>query len=328
VLLTAGALVLCVGAGGAAAAKLITGEDVKNESLTGVDIRDGSLGIGELDPNARTALKGDKGDTGARGDVGPAGPAGPAGATGETGAVGPVGPQGVQGPVGAKGETGARGETGAKGEPGTPGANATYVGPNWSIVDRNVEGNGDSYLRAGPNVAPSGVGSLGIRTGSPADKAAFGNQVDFGSVLVRSLTTVGYAVYTTGENSSRASNNMPSISFEIDPNVSVSASNFSSLVYAPDNSASNAWTVIDAVNDAGRHWGLTGSAGSAGPCSLNGARCTWAEIQAFLNDGGEDARVLTVQITKGRDYAFSGAVDNLVINGTTYNFEPFGVFTS
>ena len=32
-----------------------------------------------------------------------------------------------------------------------------------------------------------------------------------------------------------------------------------------------------------------------------------------------------MSIIKGRDYAFSGAVDKLVINDTTYDFEPFGV---
>ena len=48
----------------------------------------------------------------------------------------------------------------------------TYAGPNWGIVDRNVQGGGDSYLRAGPTTAtatgvtspPLGIGSLGIRT--------------------------------------------------------------------------------------------------------------------------------------------------------------------
>ncbi len=30
-------------------------------------------------------------------------------------------------------------------------------------------------------------------------------------------------------------------------------------------------------------------------------------------------------ISKGSDYAFSGAVDALQINSTTYDFEPFGV---
>lgn len=66
---------------------------------------------------------------------------------------------------------------------------------------------------------------------------------------------------------------------------------------------------------------------AATPCSINGARCTWEEVQSFLaSDGENDATLYSVQITKGRDFAFSGAVDALVINDTTYDFEPFGVY--
>ena len=32
-------------------------------------------------------------------------------------------------------------------------------------------------------------------------------------------------------------------------------------------------------------------------------------------------------IGKGRDYAFSGAVDALRINDDVFDFEPFGVYT-
>ena len=67
---------------------------------------------------------------------------------------------------------------------------AGFSGPNWGVMDRNVIGNGDSYLRGWAGFvhvgdrrsdrrvtpAPLGVGSLGIRTGVAAtDKAAFGN---------------------------------------------------------------------------------------------------------------------------------------------------------
>ena len=41
-----------------------------------------------------------------------------------------------------------------------------------------------------------------------------------------------------------------------------------------------------------------------------------------------DATILSAQITKGRDYAFTGAVDALQINNTVYDFEPFGVTES
>lgn len=79
-LLAAG--LLLSGATGAFAATVITGANVKDESLTGKDVKNGSLGIGELSAGARSGLKG------ATGATGPAGPAGPQGAAGEQGASG------------------------------------------------------------------------------------------------------------------------------------------------------------------------------------------------------------------------------------------------
>ncbi len=50
------------------------------------------------------------------------------------------------------------------------------------------------------------------------------------------------------------------------------------------------------------------------------------EVQDYLNDGdGVDATIYIAQIGRGRYFAFSGAVDDLVINNTKDNFEPFGV---
>ncbi|MDQ1621312.1 MAG: hypothetical protein QOE19_3881, partial [Actinomycetota bacterium] len=190
----------------------------------------------------------------------------------------------------------------------------------------NVLGNGDADLGASTQkLAGFGVGALNLRTGSANDKAAFGNEKDFLGMPVSDLTKVGFSVYTTGENRKLAPNNMPSIAFEIDPNLNptTSTSDYASLVYAPDNSAANTWTALDAVADTGRHWGLT----NAGTCDINGSRCTFAEVMAYLNDGGSPASIYTAQITKGRDFAFSGAVDALVINDKAYDFEPLGVRT-
>ena len=216
---------------------------------------------------------------------------------------------------------------GQPGPRGPAGEDATYVGPNWSIVDRNVIGNGDSYLRAGPDGAPGGDGSLGVRTGSPDDKTAFGNQVDFVGDPVSGLDAVGFAVFTTGENNSKGgtgADNMPSILFEIDPNHSHDPGrNFTSLVYMPAEGAANEWTTYDATTEG--RWGLT-SGFQGTQCHIDGARCTFEEVQAYLADGGEEATILTAQITKGRDFAFSGAVDELLINETVYDFEPFGVY--
>jgi hypothetical protein len=282
-------VVLAMGTSAAGAAALITGADVKDNSLAGEDIADGRLGSADYkDGSVKSA------------DV-------------KDGSIGAVDLNAeVLGSVG-------------------------FAGPNWGIVDRNVIGGGDSYLRAGPSVQlgqqlvqpPMGVGSLGINTGSGADKAAFGNQVDFSGDLFSALTTVSYSVFTTGENISQAPGqaNMPSITFEIDPNLSTVANEFSSMVFVPANSsAPGVWRNIVATDDAaGAVWGLTGA---DMPCNINGVRCTWTELQAALNDGGEEATIATVQLTKGRDFAFSGAVDALQINNEVFDFEPTGVVTT
>jgi hypothetical protein len=216
------------------------------------------------------------------------------------------------------------GATGAKGDKGDKGADATYAGPNWSVVDRNVIGNGDSYLRSGPDGAPLGQGSLGIRTGGAGDKAAFGNQVDFAGMPAADLTHVGFSVFTTGENNAAPADNVPSISFEINPDAA--GKTYASLLYTPPAGPDNEWTTYDATSEG--FWGLTGSGfnspATQANCGIDGPRCTFDQVMDVL---GPNASILTVQITKGRDYAFSGAVDALRINNQVFDFEPFGVYT-
>jgi hypothetical protein len=208
--------------------------------------------------------------------------------------------------------------------PAPPGR-TKYDGPNWSIIDRNVEGNGDAYLRSGPATPPSGVGSLGIRTGSATDKTAFGNEVDFAGHLVKDLDKVSYSVFATGEDLQKSEWNAPSVTFEIDPNLEGVSSNYSSLVFATNAARANQWTTIDATEPANGFWFLTGAAGNATHCTQSDPPCSLADIKQKLDDGGDDAVIGTVAITKGKDYAFSGAADALTINDTTYDFEPFGV---
>lgn len=221
-----------------------------------------------------------------------------------------------------KGQQGPAGPEGPAGPAGPAGSGATYAGPNWSIVDRNVVKNGDSYLRAGPGTPPLGVGSLGIRTGDANDKSAFGNQVDFLGQTLASINTVKYSIYTTGENNTTNSGgnaeNGPSVAFEIDPNGPAVAGGFSTLVYVPTALTANAWNSLDASTN--QRWFLTGATGTSTGCNQT-TYCTLAGVKAAL----PDATLYVAQITKGRDYAFSGAVDQLVINADTYDFEPFGV---
>jgi hypothetical protein len=97
VIVAAAVFVLALG-GTATAAKLITSRDVADNSLTGADIKAGSLERSDLSASARRALQG------------AAGPRGTAGATGATGTSGPTGATGATGPRGATGPAGAAGK--------------------------------------------------------------------------------------------------------------------------------------------------------------------------------------------------------------------------
>jgi hypothetical protein len=282
----AAAAVLAVGAGsGAVAGAMITGKDIKDHSIKAKDLDAGSVTTNKV-KNGTLKLKDLSSEV-----------------TGKLGAPGPAGAQGPQGPQG-------------------PSGTATYAGPNWSIVDRNVQGNGDSYLRSGPTSGtdvrpPLGVGSLGIRTNGVSDKAAFGNQVDFVGTKIATLTTLGFSVFTTGENNAQNPANLPSLSFEVNP--ALAGSTYSSLVFTPASAASNKWTAVNATVDG--WWFTNGAVQTATGCILANP-CTWAEVTAKA----PDATLLSVQITKGADaFRFSGAVDALQIGSTTYDFEPFGV---
>ena len=320
------AVVVGLGSTGAWAAATIGSDDIRDGGIRSTDIRNGgvhkadvrrgavgsdevtndSLGLADLRPSAAERLRGSKG------------------------------PRGPRGPRGAKGDDGD---------------DFGFRGRNWGIVDRNVIGSGDAFLRTGPTAInfpsatrirpPLGIGSLGIRVEgddiagvepqATVDQVSFGNQVDFFGDRVSSLRQLSFWVFTTGENNANGARNMPTIQFEIDPNLAATnTDDYSSLVYSPANGTANEWTRFNAVDATqGPTWFLTGSEGTVTGCT-QAARCTFAQIQDALDEapGTPDptpARIYPAQIVKGRDFSFSGAVDALRINGTVYDFEPVGV---
>ena len=237
----------------------------------------------------------------------------------------------------AAGARGATGPTGAVGPPGLAGRDATYVGADWSIIDRNVLGGGDSYLRAGPGYALPGSlgdGSLGIRTGTPDDKSAFGNSTAYAGTPIADLTNLSFSVFTTKENARNFTSlaNLPNLTFEINPNRTGNPSTYSSLVFIPSaltiEQSDSKWTNINAADPVAGIWALTGSWNAFTQCRHNTTdACSLAQVKTYLdNDGGTAAVVgLSVAFSKGRDMAWSGAVDKLRINNYLYDFEPFGV---
>jgi hypothetical protein len=81
---------LLLAAGTAGAQSLFDGGDIKNNSLTGADLKNGSVQVNDLSRNARRALRG---------------------ARGPRGRQGMPGIQGVPGGIGPQGAPGARGTT-------------------------------------------------------------------------------------------------------------------------------------------------------------------------------------------------------------------------
>jgi hypothetical protein len=285
---------LVLGATSATAATLVTSKQIKNGTITAADIKRGAIKASRLSSGVRQKLN----RTGAQGG------------------------QPVPGAPGAKGDAGPKGDKGDKGDP-PPHRTAG----NWGVINRNTIHSPAVELRSGPFDAPVGDGSLNIAVADGTEKAAWGNEVDFAGDAL-DLDEVGFHVYNVGENTSAPADNMPSIAFEIDPNVAAVNANYSSLVYTPAESAPNAWSgYIDATS--GGFWGLTGGAFNSPAtkenCGLNGPRCTFDEVMALLDDGGEPARILSVAVSKGRDFEFHGAVDGLRINDTVYDFEEHGV---
>lgn len=293
------AAVVLMGAGTAVAANTIgsgdiinnsiKSEDVKNNSLKSKDVRDETLQTADLSQAARDELAGQDGEDGV----------------------------------------------------------ATYSNPEWGIISRNHIGSALAVLRGGPFVQgangspPFGQGSLALAvsdqaqnpaapgaSGQVAEKASFGNEVDFAGDNVGDLDQLGFHVFQTGENNTRGNPNMPSISIEIDPNMTATASNFSTLVFVPSNSPSNQWSgYIDAAAD-GADFFLSGAAGTATGCN-QATYCDLDEVQTALAEGGNPdatpALIGSIAVTKGRDHSWVGAVDGLRVNDTIYDFEPFGV---
>jgi len=311
--------------GSAVASSLVTSAQIKDGTIKSRDIAKGGIRMDRLAKAVQKKIEqagrpGATGAAGAAGAVGATGAAGAAGAQGEPGAQGDAGPQGDQGPVGSRGPAGPVLSTG-----------------NWGAINRNVIGAASAELRSGPNVAgddeqdhpPLGSGSLNINVPTGADKIAWGDEVDYAGDSLDSITKLGMYFFNVGENAGNGPGNMPGLTFEIDPNLSAKpTTNYSSLFWIPPVTTANVWSpFVDATTDG--HWYLTGGAFAGEPCSATtSSGCSWNEVRSYLDDDDDaPATILSVAVTKGRDYAWEGAVDGLTINDKVYDFEEHGVRT-
>jgi hypothetical protein len=206
---------------------------------------------------------------------------------------------------------------------------------HWGVVARNTIGSPVAALRTGPfgsfgvtDAPPFGKGSLGIETAAVpgfVEKVDFGNEVDFFEDNVLALTSVGFHVFQTGENvTAGGSRNLPNIRMEIDPNLNTNPTNFSTMVWNPPAVPANKinrWSdFIDATTTG--DWFLTGSAGVTTGCNQV-TTCTFTQLKTALNDGppSDVPSIFSVNVGKGRDNVWAGAVDGLRINNRVIDFE-------
>ena len=328
-----------VASGSATAASLLTSKNIKDESIQNRDLRDGAFTLSKLRQSTKDVLNADTELTLLRLAAleKKAGIPGPAGAPGAAGAAGAAG---------AKGADGAKGKDGADGDSTVTGAGvgAAAGSGNWGIINRNVFGSPTATLRSGPVASfgqtvgvnpPFGKGSLNLNvskvpsgeSSSSFDKReriSYGNEVDYqGKDLAATLgNTVGFSYFTSKEN---GPTNLPGLNFEIDPNLSTTASTFSTLVWIPPAATQiGRWSdFVDGANVG--EWYLTGTAVENATGCKQSTPCSFTEVMAALADGGDKATLYSAAVIKGRDAAFQGAVDGVKFGSTTVDFEENGV---
>jgi hypothetical protein len=196
----------------------------------------------------------------------------------------------------------------------------------WGTIGRNTIGSATALPRTGPwgsapqpSDPPSGVGSLQLTVGDGTQKVAYGNQHDFYTTRLDTVSKLTYWVYRDIDDG--VPTNLPSVAFEVlNPTSTIT---YTSLVYVPSPATAPlaVWTKLDAL--AGAQWFFTnGSLATSSGCNQT-TYCTFAQATAAVSN--PDYRILSLAISKGRDTAFNGAVDALQVNRTLYDFEPQGV---
>jgi hypothetical protein len=189
----------------------LSGADVRNSSLDGRDIRTGGIQIGDLAPGARPNTsgagkvgpqgpKGATGPEGAKGAAGEPGANGVAGADGPKGDPGAVGPRGPTGLTGAKGDKGDTGTTGADGPPGMSGyvrlASAPIANPGGARTVGHIDCTGSQKPVAGGASGSSGITDQHLGSSFPT---ANGWTVNMDNTGVTDRTFTVYVVCVTVE---------------------------------------------------------------------------------------------------------------------------------
>ena len=258
--------------GGAVAAKLITGEDIKDNTVKSADIKNGTLVTKDLKKGGVSADRLKSKSIGAgklKDQLGPL--------RQDQGRLDRVeGPerrgQGlVEGRAGPGWAARAAGPQGAQGPAGPPGVTA-FPQTLWGPMIRNQQGAAQSTLQTGPAPVPMGTGSLKLLTTGTSDLAAFGDSVDFAGIPLGSITSLSYSSY----NPDVTPADRPSLRLEVNPHLVGDGAvggvfEFTTVIYEPADGVTGWVTHSDIQAEA--RWFATGNEGTQIGCT-QATRCT------------------------------------------------------
>lgn len=171
-------------------------------------------------------------------------------------------------------------------------------------------------------------GSLSISTAANTDGPYFATMLS--SFNMPALTTLTYDVYSVN-----ATTSMPTLQFEVDYDSTDADTTWQGrLNFVPNGPFTpGTWYTFNALSDTAGSWFATGAPGKAtcplsSPCTWTTVKTTWPNLVLASSWAAAAPYNLPgtgrIGFKKGSGEAapFEGYVDNLVIDSTTYDFEP------
>jgi hypothetical protein len=190
--------------------------------------------------------------------------------------------------------------------------NHTVAGP-YSAASANPASTASHRFREGPGQPPLGEGSLELATGSADNSRVAAMPLAIAGETLDSLSRVTYDTYLVSPGTH---GNHP-ISFKLAV-VSATLGRFTTLVFEPDKQTGHpavvgAWQAWDAL---GGHWWATGVSECA-----PGHLCTWSELKHVIGGSSEMLPYFELGASGNAQADIDCALDAVVINNTTYDFE-------
>lgn len=200
----------------------------------------------------------------------------------------------------------------------------TPASPEWQLISRNTIGSPSVTFASGPvadgELQAFGIGSLHLQVGGGDEKVAYAMPLSEASPLwgkpVSELGDISYRVYDGTEGVDAA---LPGIQIEV-ARSGLEVGDYATFGFLPGQSDPvdgernlKHWEEYDAK--AGMWFSTNGNeCRNSDPCTWEGLTAAYPDAEVWFSAG----------ISKGRDTAFSGAVDYVIFDGVEYDFEPGG----